>query len=236
MFENLHVISNQDINTTSKPVFAIVGYEGENGYADLKYFPIENNSIGAEIPFDNECLIDLKESVNTIDATHKKELCFKSIIPKNIVCFQNNNIIWTVNETKKHLYFDNDIKLNDGYYHLPKLLFAFINKTLFVYAIKNGAIQENTELFNAPFLNVYQNGSICMGNVNTDISKFSYIEDAIQYLESAFFKSIFTHTNHNKIIKGNIISYFQELKNTSFNSNKLLPSTKKSLINLINNI
>lgn len=239
IFDNLLIKTNENINDIAIPNFAIIGYKNDNNdFVDLKYFPINNNTISAEIPFSNCCLIDLKKCVNTINSMEKKELSFKGIIPKNIIYYKSKNIIWYVNSSKKYLYFSKSLSLKNGYYHLPRLLFAFINNKLSVFALKKGQIEETTKLFNAPFLNVYENGSICMGNVKTNISNFSYIENAIQYLESAFFKSVFTHTNHNAIIEGNIIEYFKELKekNINFDTDKLILNQTKNIENLLKTI
>jgi len=209
------ITTNEKVTNLSHPKFCLIGYaNNKNEFSDLKYYPIKNNEFQAEIPFTNDCLHQLKKASEIIDTTEKKELTFKGLIPKNIIFFKKKDLIWTIEPSQKYLYFSKKIVLNDNYYHLPKLLFAYIDSELHIYALKsNDEINETIILYNAPFLNVNAKGAVCMGNVNTKIDKFSFVENAIQYLENVFFKSIFTHTNHNKIINGNIVEYYQQQKN-----------------------
>jgi PRTRC genetic system protein B len=228
------MISNKSINEKHIPLFAIIGYKNENGsYGDIKYHPIKKNKIQAEIPFTNDCLNDLKELAGSLKAKSNQNLSFKGLIPNNIIFFNKKDVIWTTEPTRKYLYFKKNLKIKNGYYSLPKLLFSFKNKVLNVFALKNNEkVNENSKLYNAPFFNTYADGSVCMGNVQISIDNFNYIEDAIEFLEAGFFKSVFTHTNHNKIIKGNITEYY--LNKISFTNDILLESSSKQIKNLLN--
>lgn len=229
------VVSNNMINEKAEPCFALIGYKHRGTYKDLKYFPIIDNEIKAEISFSYQSINELKECVNTFENIKKDKIEFKNLIPKNIIFVNKKNIVWTVNPMKKYLIFKNQLKLESNYYFLPKLIFAYINNVLMVFAVKKkNAINENTELYNAPFLNVYENGNVCMGNIDVNVEQFNYYEDITKFLEIAFFKSEFTHTNYNNIISGNIIEYFKKQKNEIFNEKILLKSKVKSINNLLN--
>jgi len=227
------ITTSEKVTNLSYPKFCLIGYANDKDeFSDLKYYPIKNNEFQAEIPFTNDCLKELKKASEVIETIEKKELNFKGLIPKNVIFFKNKDLIWTIEPSQKYLYFSKHFVLNDNYYHLPKLLFAYIDSKLHIYAIKsNDEINDKIILYNAPFLNVNSEGSVCMGNTNIKIDKFFFVENAIQYLENAFFKSIFTHTNHNRIINGNIVEYYQQQQN-HFDENILLKSrfTIKTLL------
>jgi PRTRC genetic system protein B len=50
---------------------------------------------------------------------------------------------------------------------LPPLIFMGVAHTYYIWAIKTNTFVANAPLFHAPFPNVYENGSICWGNLQT---------------------------------------------------------------------
>lgn len=237
MFENI-TLNREDITKVSTPSFALVGYNTNfSEKSDLKLFPIKQGKLQAQVPISHDTLKSVFKIFKDVK-TEKKELSFKGIIPQNVIAFKSNvleqKIIWTVKATQKHLLFKEVSELENGMYSIPKLVFCLNKDTLYVYAIKKGAINENMKLHHAPFLNVYENGSVCMGSANIKTTPFSYVEDVITYVENLFFNSAFTHTNHHVIIKGNLHEYLKKTKDTNIEFNeKLLIENKKTLIDLI---
>lgn len=239
MFSNIS-LNTSEINTESVPMFALIGYQANTERSvnsTMRLFPIRNGKLKAETPISYDSLKGVFEIFKNIK-TEKKELSFKGIIPRNVISFKNNaiekKIIWSVKSVKKYLLFQDDLSIDNGYYNLPKLIFELNKNTLSVFSVKNGILNENTKLYHAPFLNVYKLGNVCMGSASLDISSFSYVEDVILYAENHFFNSVFTHTNHNKIIKGNLVEYLNKIKDTDtiFDENLLLENGK-TLIDLI---
>lgn len=239
MFSNIS-LNTSEINTESIPMFALVGYQANSERSQnstMRLFPIKNGKLKAETPISFDSLKAVFEIFQNIK-TEKKELSFKGIIPQNVVSFKNNaiekKIIWTVKPSKKYLLFSDDLAIENGYYNLPKLVFELNKNTLSVFSVKNEILNENSKLYHAPFLNVYKSGNICMGSASLDISSFSYVEDVILYAENHFFNSVFTHTNHNKIIKENIVEYLKKTKDTDIIfDEKILLENGKTLIDLI---
>lgn len=239
MFENI-ALKPSDILIESSPVFALVGYES-NDYNNknnaLKLFPIKNGNIQAESPISFETLKGVFKIFKDIEVNKNKELSFKGLIPKNIVYFKNNEfqkkIIWTNKPNKKYLQFSDSSSIESGYYYLPKLLFSLSKNELKVFAVKDAEIRENTILYNSPFLNIFKNGGVCMGSASINISPFSYIEDVIIYVENMFYNSIFTHTNHDVIINGNLSLHYKKTKDTNIKfDDKLLLESSTSLTEL----
>jgi PRTRC genetic system protein B len=100
--------------------------------------------------------------------------------------------------------------LKSGEYHIPNLVFCYDGNGLDVFAIKKKDVlnpSEKTKLYKAPFFNTYSDGSVCMGNAK--IKKTRDITELIHNVETAFFKSEFTHTNEDEIVKGNLIEAYR---------------------------
>ncbi len=239
MFSNL-ALKTSEINTESVPMFALIGYQADTERSQnstMRLFPIKNGKLKAETPISFDSLKAVFEIFKNIK-TEKKELSFKGIIPQNVISFKNNaiekKIIWSSKPTKQYLLFTDDLSIKSGYYNLPKLVFELNQNTLSVFSVKKGILNENTKLYHAPFLNVFKGGNVCMGSASLDISSFSYVEDAILYAENHFFNSVFTHTNHNNIIKENLVEYLKKTKDTdTIFDEKLLLENGQTLIDLI---
>lgn len=146
--------------------------------------------------------IALKEMFETLTPQLKVK---PELLPENILGNGENFLAWYMPPQNKSLWF----KCADmggevsGVVPLPGLVFM-VSKTSnqwYVFACKGkDRPNQSTELFNAPFLNVWAGGHVCEGSSKRPkqlaASKISEWEDV-------FFRSRFTHTNqnHTSIIK-----------------------------------
>lgn len=214
--------------------FVLIGKSSIRGNR-LCLHKVKNEKIGAETPFLKETAQKIFAQFSEYKEEHKPKI-FEGLIPKNIILANDTAtnglaIIWTVEKQYKKLSFGSDCKkegLNFDYYSIPKLLFYFKNSHLWVYAISDDTtfIDENTPLFKAPFYNVYENGSICMGNVNLQKAKKFLSFNKIQvYLENVFFQSFFTHSNDKAIT----VDYILKNQNAKFWNKKNLFSTELTI-------
>ena len=112
-----------------------------------------------------------------------------------------------------------DDKIKNGVYPVPKLLWKFYKGSLdiFAYKIEKGKIV----LYNAPFLNTSTHGDVCSGSIKYDFNTFDYLK-IIQIIESKFYNSYFTHTNNDKLIKINLLDFYQNYLNAEKFPNNLL--------------
>ena len=92
-----------------------------------------------------------------------------------------------------------------------------INKqSIKIFALEtNRRPTEKTALFYAPFFNVFETGSVCMGTVDINIKNSSSLEEFMKKWEEYFFNSYFSHLvgNHNPI-KGNCVNLWKKLMRT----------------------
>lgn len=217
---------------TEKTTFVLIGKETKNSKR-LALHPVINGVIDAEVPFDEETAKSIFSLFNTYKHQYKT---FSGIIPKNILIAKDDiesglELMFFVEKKERNLFFKNDAFF-DGVYKLPTILFHYKQNKLFVYAIADTkSIDENTELFHTPFLNVYNNNSVCMGNVNlSKLKNLISFESCINLIELAFFNSFFTHSNNDNI---DFVSYLNTLNTTKSYTNQNLISTYKTIKNLL---
>ena len=150
---------------------------------------------------------------------------------RNIIGFESSHIeehvVWICPAAKRFIEYSNDVKgLKSAEYHLPNLVFKSNGKNISVFAIKRKDIlnlSPETKLYHAPLFNIFNSGEVCMGNVK--IKKYESITKMINAVESAFFKSKFTHSNHNSLTKNGIINAYKN-QNKKFDEKLLIESIK----------
>lgn len=95
-------------------------------------------------------------------------------------------------------------------FNLPPLVFCASDGGLKVMALPtNSRPNGQTRLKFSPFLNVYDDGKVCLGSARIPDG---YRPDQIQEWESAFFSSAFTHTNGNASktnVKGGLVGLWK---------------------------
>lgn len=137
--------------------------------------------------------------------------------------------LWWLPPANRQVWFNTDeIGKRNGVTPHPGLVFMLSGKDWSVYAVKGkdrpGA---DTDLYLAPYLNVWEGGGICAGSASTPKGKAANQPEA---WEAPFFESEFTHTNyHGKQCtnhKGGIYALWKDLldgKHKKFPEGTLVP-------------
>lgn len=163
---------------------------------------------------------------------------FDSIIPPNVLKFssKSKSIIWYSEEQVRTLMYKkvSNIKIPTGKYRVPAMLWKLDGNTLQVYALNSTEkISEKTKLHYAPFFNVNDQGTVCMGSAHFDNDYLDYdliIKDA----EVKFFNSYFTHSQNSFLLKKtNFIKYCNQVVDKNIFDNKLLIPNGKTIKNLL---
>ncbi|MEP2026964.1 MAG: hypothetical protein ABJH98_17900 [Reichenbachiella sp.] len=162
-----------------------------------------------------------------------KPLNFKALIPDHVLLAENRGddfrIIWTIPPGIRTLNFHEKLGIPSGEAQVPGLLFMASRQQLSVFAIKTESIDLNTNLYYAPFYNIYDNGSVCTGTMQKP-DKPEYFDQAIEEWENGFFYSYFTHLNIGKSpIDGNLNLLWSNLMQTRkpFPNSKLIKHRSK---------
>lgn len=154
---------------------------------------------------------------------------FSGLVPENILKYntETGDILFYTKPCYRQMIFDG-IDIPTENYSLPYLLWEYSNHHLSVYALTGEPKTENDTLYQAPFLNVSGSGSVCMGNVKFKNTSGSF-ENFPEVLQDLFFSSEFTHTNCDKLAKGNIHDVYKLARSESFCWKKYLVKTSKTL-------
>lgn len=204
------------------PTAALVFYEAKeaNAEAYVEYFDMDSSGspINAH-PLTVKEAQRLSKTLNTAKESSKAFLKPQGIIAGNILYIdssENGYVMWFTKATCKELFFTNGLDIPNGMANVPALLWIASKDKLNIYALKSDRKPtENTRLYYAPFFNVYENGTVCMGSVDVNIKKSSSLEEFTTAWESYFFNSYFSHLmqNHNPI-QGNCVSLWKKLRKT----------------------
>jgi PRTRC genetic system protein B len=143
----------------------------------------------------------------------------EGLLPENLLYLnplpEQEKVIWYTPPTRRQLFFVRSLGLPSEKACVPSLLWVATKTGLRLFGLKGDHNPTlNTPLYYAPFFNLYQVGSVCMGTVDIALEGLS-LEGFIRNWEQYFFGSYFSHLidGHNPV-KGNLISLWKNLLTT----------------------
>lgn len=210
-------LNDQNITMTEafkklEPKMVLVFYKAEN----TVYVETTELNEGKPLGFRPITIEDIKKILGNIEAAEKGLIECKGLMPSNILFIDIVNgdfkIIWHRPASIKHLQFTSDLKCPNGRAKVPAMIYVATKTRLAVYALKdNKKPKLKTKLFVAPYLNVYQDGSVCMGNAKINIPHISSYTEIMSLWEYLFWNTKFSNSGDNssmtqwrKIMKGNV--------------------------------
>ncbi len=141
----------------------------------------------------------------------------KGILPDNLLSFEPlpggyYKMIWHRPAELRVMHFVKELKLPTAKTWVPAMVYVAHTKGLFVYALKsNSRPKEATRLYRAPFFNVNDFGSVCLGNAQVQKPKEKTYLNLMKYWEDLFWLSEFTHMNGDNKTKSNMNSVWSRL-------------------------
>lgn len=116
------------------------------------------------------------------------------LIPENLLSYSSLHQLWWRPAGKTQVFFKcKELGTRGALVPHPPLVFLVLNGHYWVFAMKESKRPgRDTELFHAPYFNVYDDGAVCMGNAPIP-SKIT--PENIKEMEDSFFNSSFTHIN-----------------------------------------
>lgn len=128
-----------------------------------------------------------------------------TLLPENVISINQDKTVWWTNESKRPLHVNltkNIIELHKldildkkGSHIMayPPLIHIASRNAFSVFAFKeNIRPTAKTELFHAPFLNIYENGSLCLGTTKLPLPDDPNLQEKCEQL---LFDSWSTHPN-----------------------------------------
>lgn len=124
-----------------------------------------------------------------------------TFIPKNIVLNDEKQIAWHKKRFVSEIWYRRKGGIESLTVEWPALLFVAQKRerSLRVFALpSNSRPQPRTKLYNAPFMNIDEDGKLCLGSAK--MPPEITIRD-IEECEATLINSQFTHTNHDHTLK-----------------------------------
>ena len=234
-------MTDEDLNMY-KPVQGIIVYKDSNNYYLETHDILESK--GNFHWQEGKPLVksDLKEIATSIGEQTFTPLTIDGIIPESVLYLKQNysqtTIMWFQPPMRRKLYFSKQLKLENNAYNLPGLIFLVHDKDLYVFAYKGKSKPTNdTVVFKAPFYNMYEDGSVCMGNTKDVMPKTELIVEIARW-DRRFFNSRFDHFIDEEVIKKgtNLQLTLKSACNKLFDESLLIPSKYKNLKTLIQKV
>ena len=214
----------QDFGTLYHPTTALVFYQNDERNKDtyVEYFDMNKNGnpVNAHPLTEREAKELLKAlTINTQKEKNQDFLKPKGILPTHILHInpsENGSVLWFTKSMKRQLFFTENLGISNGTAEVPPMLWLANKRSLKIFALANNRRPtEKTELFYAPFFNVYEDGNVCMGTVDVKIQNSTSLEEFTKKWEEYFFNSYFSHLmNEHNPINGNCVSLWKSLINT----------------------
>lgn len=217
--ENDEIDITSNFGTLYHPKSALVFYEteGYNPQIYVENFDIDSN--GNPINAHPLTIREAQRLSKTLNIQNKKDKDFlkpNGVISANILFIdasENGKVVWYTKAQNRQLFFTETLSIPNGQANVPPLLWCANKQGMKIFALAtNKRPTEKTQLLYAPFLNVYESGSVCMGSVDINIKHSASLEEFTEEWENYFFNSYFSHlvNNHNPI-NGNCVNLWKNL-------------------------
>lgn len=208
----------QDFAALYYPKSALVFYQttGKNNDTYVEHFDMDKNGMPINAhPLTVQEANRLAKALKTTKEEKEPLLKPQGILSNQVLYFEptGNKVVWFTKAKQREMYFIEGLGIPKGSANVPPMLWVASRNGLSVFALpSNKRPTERTQLCNAPFFNIYQDGSVCLGTVDVPIKKTASLEEFIDEWEGYFFNSYFSHlmNNHNPI-KGNCVSLWENL-------------------------
>ncbi|MFJ1382186.1 PRTRC system protein B [Capnocytophaga canimorsus] len=221
------------------PISAVVFYQttqkyNTKCYTEFVHLDTDGTPLSAQ-PLCKEQAENLAKILASVDDKNNGFLQSNGLLPANVLYVnsaENGYVIWYTKAQRRKLLFAPSLQMEKVCVSIPPLVWKAYKDKLFVYALaKNRKPSLKAPLHYAPFFNVYENGNVCMGSVQIQITNSTYLENFMNLWESYFFDSYFSHQlGSYPIIKGktDLKNLWQELSKTqkSFPTELLQPNNQ----------
>lgn len=176
-----------------KPKFALIVYANDQGTrTTMTRHGIANNQLKEGSLINPQSVMKL---INTT-CSNQPPAPHNAILDSCILAQDHLSVTWHRSRQKKSFYLYEELITVE----LPPLLFQFtLGGGLKVAALRYNRRPTSTDtLYHAPFGNIYGDGRVCLGSMMTPRV---INNETIKAIETEFFSTKFTHTNHDKILR-----------------------------------
>ena len=214
------------------PTDALVFYKCTNSFGGsyVEHRPIRNGEMTAGAPLEVKVLERIMKVVSKYLRVSTKKVLIHGEIPSNLLYVSTGvdsyRLIWYRKPERRMMYFVDSANIPNGYMDIPGLVYVTDGGHLEVFAFKGS--KPRRWLYNAPFYNVNDGGSVCLGTAKVQKPSSNTYEQWMHYWEEMFWKSEFSHILGSNPIKGNLALITKECitENKPFPTDVLTKSHK----------
>jgi len=201
------------------PKSALIFYQADHSNSDMyvESFDMDKNgNLANAHPLSVREANRLSKMLSVRSSEERSFLKPQKILSSNILYIDSSDkgkVVWFTKAQQKELFFVENLEIPNGKANVPPLLWIADKRGLKIFALlSDERPDEATNVFYAPFFNVYQDGNVCMGSVDVKIKNSASLEEFIENWENCFFNSYFSHLmlNHNPV-KGNCVHLWKRL-------------------------
>lgn len=217
-----------------EPFCAIIAYKAAKGTSTEEMFYLEQHNIlkdgsmGAGKPLKKKTIVDMMNVLSKNNAQIDSSIY--GTIPENVLYCDTRigreKLVWYHKPEERFLFFKDDIGMPNGTMVVPGLVYVAHNKQLAVYAFKGN--KPKNHLFFAPFMNTTDT-YVCLGNSKMPFPEERTFENIMEYWETKFWKSEFSHILGDNPCLGNLSTITKECiqNKVPFPQDMLKPTNKK---------
>jgi PRTRC genetic system protein B len=215
-------------NTRFVPEMALIFYTAYKEY-DHKHYMESADIVDGELqalkPLSISTITSIRNNIDNLlqdkldeSKDEKQEpKGFKSFLERNILYHYKNVTCWAVPQHENAFHFKGKV----GKLNYPNLLFKLDDRELKIHSYK-GRITPKTKLYKAPFPNIYNDASLCFGNINVSNLIDDDVFTTILNIEHSFFNSGFNNMQSKNRTKVNTTELLKKL----MDSNEKFPTTQ----------
>lgn len=187
-----------ELMKTYKPEMTIVVYRDGQSYYLEGHSVNENGELMEGKPLLQETIQGI---VDVFFDERKNMSHVTGIIPENLMAFKllpggNYRLVWYRPAEVRVMHFSKELKINTGKTWVPAMLYVAEGGQLDVFALNTtNRPTEKNKLYKAPFFNVADDGSVCLGNAKVTKPSERTYSNLMKYWEDLFWLSEFTHLN-----------------------------------------
>lgn len=216
-----------------EPFCAIVAYKASSDRGSDMYYLEQHRicsdgSLGAGKPLQQQTMVRI---FNAVSATNKQLDCsMYGIMPDNVLYCDtrigNERIVWYRRPEERQLYFSENLGITNGKMLVPGLVYSATKNKLQVLAFKGN--RPRGRLYYAPFMNTTPE-YVCLGNSKVAFPQERTFSNVIDYWETMFWQSEFSHILGENPCLGNLATITKEciMDGKPFPQDMLKPTSKK---------
>ncbi|RME43493.1 MAG: PRTRC system protein B [Chloroflexi bacterium] len=178
--------------SSPSPRLALVFHQAEGGALLVTRHPVvEETYLGPGSLLSLDAVEEIASLLAGVPTT-------RELLPENVLLSRPTETAWYVPGRVRPMWFRTGNRTVSLTVPWPTLVFHARNDRLRVCALScNKRPAGDTPVHHAPLMNIYADGTLCLGNVTPSSCGLS----GMQGWEAAVFDSHFTHTNHDQALR-----------------------------------